>query len=302
MSDGVAPAKILVVDDEPANIDLLAAILEDEGEVLFATDGETALTIAELEQPDIVLLDVVLPTIDGYEVCRRLKDNPATSQIPVVFITGRDREADEETGLSIGAVDYLAKPVSAPITRARVRTHIELKRYRDRLADMAYQDGLTGVPNRRRFDEYSMLEWRRARRHCRAMSLLMVDVDQFKEFNDQYGHLEGDSCLKRIATALRKAVNRPGDLLARYGGEEFVGLLPETAGDGARKIADRMREAVEALAIPSATSACSRYVTVSIGVATTVVDVGTPLEELIEAADRNLYRAKGAGRNTVVGP
>lgn len=294
--------KILVVDDEPANIELLAAVLEEDGEILFATSGAAALTVAEAERPDIVLLDVVMPGLDGFEVCRRLKDNPATAQIPVIFVTSLDQETDEEIGLNLGAVDYVSKPINAPITRARVRTHIELKRHRDRLTDMAYMDGLTALANRRRFDEYAALEWRRARRHARPVSLALIDVDEFKRFNDRYGHIEGDGCLKRIATVLRRTLQRPGDLLARYGGEEFVCLMPETAAEGARANAERMRDAVARLGIVHDGASAAGHVTISVGVASVVVDVNSSLDELLAHADGNLYRAKSGGRNRVVGP
>ncbi|MEQ9330146.1 PleD family two-component system response regulator [Thalassobaculum sp.] len=299
MADFSVPPKILIVDDDPANIDLLAAILEEDGEILFATSGNAALAMAESERPDIVLLDVVMPDLDGYEVCRRLKDNPATAQIPVVFITALDQETDEEAGLAAGAVDYVAKPISAPITRARVRTHMELKRHRDHLAELAYLDGLTGVANRRRFDEYAELEWRRARRHGRPVSVLMVDVDQFKHFNDHYGHQAGDACLQKVAAVLGGLVNRPADLLARYGGEEFVCVLPETPAEGARVLAERMRAAVEGLGIAHDGAGAAGCVTISIGVATAVVDASSTLEDTLARADAQLYRAKSAGRNRV---
>lgn len=302
MTDDVVPPKILIVDDEPANIDLLAAVLEEDGEILFATSGSAALSMAERERPDIVLLDVVMPDLDGYEVCRRLKDNPETAQIPVVFITALDQETDEETGLNLGAVDYVAKPISAPITRARVRTHLELKRHRDRLANLAYLDGLTGVANRRRFDEYASVEWRRARRHGRWMSVILIDVDEFKRFNDHYGHLQGDVCLKRVAGALRKIIHRPADLLARYGGEEFACVLPETPPDGARAIAEQMRQIVEQLHIPHSQASAASHVTISLGIASVVVDHETELDEALAAADSRLYEAKAAGRNRAVGP
>lgn len=302
MVEGAGLPKILVVDDEPANIELLAAVLEEDGEILFATSGAAALTVAEAERPDIVLLDVVMPGLDGFEVCRRLKDNPATAQIPVIFVTSLDHETDEEIGLNLGAVDYVSKPINAPITRARVRAHIELKRHRDRLTDLAYMDGLTAVANRRRFDEYAALEWRRARRHARPISVALIDVDEFKRFNDRYGHIEGDGCLKRVAAVLRRALQRPGDLLARYGGEEFVCLMPETPADGAHANAERMREAVARLAIAHDGAAAADHVTISVGVASAVIDASSSLDELLAHADGNLYRAKSEGRNRVVGP
>lgn len=302
MADFAAPPKILIVDDEPANIDLLAAVLEEDGEILFATSGKAALAIAESERPDIVLLDVVMPDLDGYEVCRRLKNNPATAQIPVVFITALDQETDEEAGLAAGAVDYVAKPISAPITRARVRTHMELKRYRDHLAELAYLDGLTGVANRRRFDEYAKLEWRRARRQGRPVSVLMIDVDEFKHFNDLYGHQAGDACLRQVAEILAGLVNRPADLLARYGGEEFVCILPETSAEGAGMLAERMRAAVQQHKLAHDGASAADCVTVSIGVATAVVDASSTLEQALALADTHLYRAKSTGRNRVSAP
>lgn len=302
MADGAAPPKILIVDDDPAIIDLLAAVLEEDGDILFATSGASALAMAESENPDIVLLDVMMPDLDGYEVCRRLRDNPVTASIPVIFITALNQETEEEAGLAAGAVDYVAKPISAPITRARVRTHLELKRHRDHLTSLAYIDGLTGVANRRRFDEYAAVEWRRARRHRRPVSLVIVDVDEFKHYNDRYGHLQGDACLKRVAMALRRLVGRPADLLARYGGEEFVCILPETEADGAGQLAERMRAAVEDLGIEHAGAGAAGCVTVSIGVASAIVDVSTTLEETLASADARLYSAKAAGRNRVSGP
>ncbi|MEQ8398864.1 diguanylate cyclase [Thalassobaculum sp.] len=302
MPDAAPLPKILIVDDEPTNIDLLAAVLEDDGEILFCTDGASAIATAESELPDIVLLDVVMGGMDGYEVCRRLKDNPITAQIPVIFVTALDQKTDEEAGLALGAVDYVAKPINASITRARVRTHLELKRHRDHLTNLAYLDGLTGIANRRRFDEYAAVEWQRARRHARSVSVILIDVDQFKHYNDRYGHQEGDACLQQIANALRTTVHRPADLVARYGGEEFVCLLPETPAEGAREIAERMRAAVAQLGIAHVGATAAECVTISLGASCTVVDMDTELETALNAADENLYKAKANGRNQVVGP
>lgn len=295
----IAP-KILIVDDEPANIELLAAVLDGEGELFCATTGKEALGIVAAERPDLVLLDVAMPDADGHDICRRLKADPAICDIPVIFVTANDRESDEAAGLALGAVDYLVKPVNAAITRARVRTHIELKRHRDHLAGLAYIDGLTEVANRRRFDEYAALEWRRARRYGWTTSVIMIDIDHFKRFNDRYGHVRGDACLVRVAAALRGALRRPADLLARYGGEEFVCLLPETAADGARLLAERMRAAVEALD-PTPSDGDAR-VTISLGIASVADDGSVAFETAMAHADANLYRAKAAGRNRVVGP
>lgn len=298
------PPKILIVDDEPLNIEVLSSILEDEGEVLFATDAPSALTLAEQELPDIILLDVMMPDVDGYEACRQLKENPVTRGIPVVFVTALDQEESEARGINIGAVDYLVKPISEPITRARVRTHIELKRHRDHLARLAFLDGLTGIANRRWFDTDAIAEWRRARRAGTPLSVVLIDIDQFKHFNDTYGHPEGDVCLKAVAEALRAVARRPGDLVARYGGEEFACLLPETPAPDGCMMAERFRAAVEALGLPHEGATAAPTVTISLGIATTTPDhdaeSGPGVAALIAAADRNLYRAKTAGRNRSV--
>lgn len=293
--------KILLVDDEPTNIQVLHGILEADGyDFVFATDGEEALTQAIQQNPDIVLLDVMMPKIDGYEVCRRLKDEPITADIPVIFITALNQMEDEERGLELGAIDYITKPLGPSIVRARVRNHLRLKAYRDRLENMAMFDGLTGIANRRRFDEFLEIEWKRAQRSKKPLSLLLMDIDFFKPFNDNYGHAAGDDCLKVVASTLSGALSRPADLIARYGGEEFVGVLPETDQQGASAVAEQLLEAVRGAKVPHEYSTAADVVTMSIGCLSVNGEDDLSSEELIEEADKLLYQAKEGGRNCVV--
>jgi diguanylate cyclase (GGDEF)-like protein len=290
---------ILIVDDVPSNIKLLNTILENEGEIIFATRGLDGLNMAFKQRPDLILLDVVLPDIDGIEICKQLKAAPETAAIPVIFITAMSQEADEERGLGAGAIDYITKPFSTSIVRARVRNHLELKRYRDMLESLSTTDGLTGIPNRRQFDDFLDREWRRAIRNHTPISLIMMDIDFFKAYNDYYGHLEGDNCLRQLARALFEIARRPVDLAARYGGEEFAFVIPETDTEGAMNVAIMIRDRINALNLPHARSTVADYVTISIGVATIVPVVGQLSEELIRLADERLYVAKQSGRNRI---
>ncbi|MCB1889409.1 MAG: diguanylate cyclase [Rhodocyclaceae bacterium] len=291
---------VLAIDDVPANLDVLVAhLLQEAIELTVALSGEEGLELADSLRPDLILLDVMMPGMDGFEVCRRLKANPELADIPVLFLTAVDEEVEIERGFALGAVDYVHKPYSIPILKARMHNHLALKRKSDQLALLARTDGLTGVANRRHFDEGFASEWQRARRHGRTLSLVLVDVDHFKRFNDRYGHGEGDRCLKRVAGALDGCIRRPGDLLARFGGEEFVALMPDTEAAAALTIAERMREAVGRLAIEHAENSACRHVTISIGVATVRPTPTCQPEDLLKAADDCLYRAKGGGRNQV---
>jgi diguanylate cyclase (GGDEF)-like protein len=291
------PQTVLIVDDAPTNIEILCEALSDTCEILFATGGAEALEIARDQTPDLILLDVMMPEMDGYEVCTRLKSEPRTRAIPVIFVTAKDLEEDEARGLEIGAIDYVTKPISPAIVRARVRNHLELKRYRDMLERSAATDGLTGLANRRSFDATIDREWRRAQRLRTPLALLMMDVDHFKAFNDHYGHLAGDDCLRQIAAALGKCARRATDLIARYGGEEFACILPETGAEAARSVAQRILEEVRACRVRHAPSSEFEYVTLSIGLAVSVPNAREPISELIRKADALLYQAKHAGRN-----
>ncbi|SFI08995.1 diguanylate cyclase (GGDEF) domain-containing protein [Tindallia magadiensis] len=291
---------ILVVDDSPVNIQMLGQLLKNEWTVKVATNGKTALSIANSEDPpDLILLDVMMPEIDGYKICEILKASEATKDIPVIFVTAMSQQEDEAKGLELGAIDYITKPYHASIVKARVRNHLELKQYRDLLKDASLIDGLTGIPNRRRFDEVLSTEWKRSFRDGKPISVLMADIDYFKRYNDHYGHLEGDECLRKVADCLRRTLKRPGDLVARYGGEEFVGIMPMTGEDGAFTIAESFRKAVEAMEIEHVDSPISEVVTISVGVSTMIPSDKVEAEKLVEKADNALYEAKKTGRNQV---
>lgn len=291
---------ILIVDDIVANIEILNSILGSTYEILFATSGQDAIDIAKEQLPDLILLDVVMPGMDGYAVCSRLKAEEKTRDIPVIFVTAMDHEEDESKGLNAGVIDYIIKPIRPSIVKARIHNHLELKHYRDYLKNLSTLDGLTGIPNRRRFDEVLQNEWYRGNRNQTTISLLMMDIDYFKAYNDNYGHLAGDECLRRLARCLSESVRRPVDLPARYGGEEFVLLLPETDSDEAVTVARRLQEKTHQLNIPHAYSQAADHVTFSIGIATMIPSDACSQLDLVNRADKLLYEAKHHGRNRFI--
>ncbi|MHC1788596.1 diguanylate cyclase [Solidesulfovibrio sp.] len=296
-----APATVLVVDDVPSNLSVLTDTLRAEYDVRIAASGAQALRLVDENPPDLILLDIVMPDMDGYEVCRRLKARAVTRHIPIIFLTAKGDVADETLGLALGAVDYIVKPVSVPIVQARVRTHVELKRRGDLLETLSMRDGLTGIANRRRFDDCLGRAWRQSMRSATPLTLVMADIDCFKAYNDTYGHMAGDECLKAVARALADVLNRPGDLAARFGGEEFVIVLEDTDLVGALHLTEAMRRAVEALGLEHAGSTASDVVTVTLGAACAVPKAASSPEALLCLADRKLYEAKQAGRNRVLG-
>ena len=292
-----SPRRILIVDDQPGNVRVLGEALREGYELFFATTGQRALELAAQGGIHLVLLDVMMPGMDGFEVCRRLQEDERTREIPVVFVTALGEVDDEARGFEVGGVDYITKPISPPIVRARVRTHIELKEARDRLFELASVDGLTGVANRRQLDASLEREWRRAQRHAHWLSVALVDVDYFKRFNDRYGHARGDDCLRAVAQALAGSSRRPPDLVARYGGEEFALVLPQTDPEGARALVAAMLERVDALAIEHVDSDCSAHVSASVGAVSLVPAEGQRPADVLEQADRLLYEAKKGGRH-----
>jgi diguanylate cyclase (GGDEF)-like protein len=275
-------------------------LLEPEFEVVLATSAARALELIPQVRPDVILLDVIMPDMDGYELCVRLKADLATTGIPIIFITGLQGCESESHGLELGAADYVTKPFSPNVVRARVRNHVELKQARDRLLALAATDGMTGLFNRRAFDVALDREYKRLARIHAPVSLMLLDVDHFKAFNDRYGHVAGDDCLRDIADVILGAMNRPADLAARYGGEEFVCILPETDSEGAIGVAERIQSGIRELAIPHLASSTASTVTASIGLVTEVCRQQSSGERLIAVADECLYRAKADGRNRIV--
>lgn len=291
---------LLIVDDDKQNRLLLSELLQDDHRVILAKNGLQALDRAREHQPDLILLDVLMPEMDGYAVIRALKHDDATRHIPVIFVSALDSAISEELGLELGAVDYIAKPFNPSIVRARVRNHLQLVHQRRLLERLAMIDSLTEIPNRRRFMQHLEQERRRCLRSDSPLSLMVLDVDHFKNFNDTYGHIAGDVVLKQVATAIKGELKRPGDMVARYGGEEFVVLMPEIDAGGAYSLAGQIRAAVEALNIPHADSTAGPRVTLSIGGITVSPDELGVDDALIERADKSLYEAKHSGRNRVV--
>ena len=220
--------RLLVVDDQPINIQVMHQIFASKYQVFMATSGQQALDFCHKTPPDLVLLDVVMPGMDGFEVCQALKGEPSTRDIPVIFVTAHTDAAQETRGLDVGAVDFISKPVNPAVVRARVKTQLTLKFQSDLMRKLVFLDGLTGVFNRRYFDQQLAVEVARSSRAKSPLALIMLDVDFFKRFNDHYGHQAGDDCLREIAATLKESLRRPADLVARYGGEEFVCILPDT--------------------------------------------------------------------------
>lgn len=291
--------RLLLVDDQPINIQALHQVFVADCQVLMATSGVQALALCRDRPPDLMLLDVDMPGMDGFELCARLKADAFLSAMPIIFVTANDRPEDETRALEAGAADFISKPFNPAVVRARVRAQLTLKRQADLLREMAFVDGLTGIHNRRHFDHRLFAEAQRLRRSGGSLALLMADVDFFKRYNDCYGHLAGDDCLRRVAAALQSCLRRPTDVLSRYGGEEFACVLPDTDLTGALSVAHQMAQAVRALQMPHAQSEVSPLLTLSLGVAVAPLDGECESAVLIGLADAQLYRAKAEGRARV---
>jgi len=317
---------ILIVDDSPDNLRPLQVLLESSGhrEVLTARSAAEAFARLGMNDRgsaagiDVILMDIRMPGMDGIEACRRIKSDERFRDTPVIMVTGQTDEKDLEAAFDAGATDYLTKPVKVVELLARLRAALALKREMDcrklreqelvratrqleelnrELHRLALLDGLTGIPNRRSFDDFLDRDWGRAARTASPVALLMIDVDSFKAYNDTYGHQQGDTTLKEVAAALDLTLNRPGDWVARYGGEEFVAVLPDTDARGAGVVAEALRARVEALGIVHSHSPFQENLTVSVGGAAVVPAPKSSPQGLIKAADQALYRAKREGRN-----
>ncbi len=293
---------LLIVDDNAANIRTLSHILKADYRIKVATDGANALKLAkELKEIDLILLDVMMPIMDGYAVCKALKENSLTHKIPVIFVTAKDSPEDEAYGFSLGAADYITKPFNPATAKVRIRHQIELKMQNDALEKLSMNDSLTKLRNRGYFDDYYTTTYKEIEREGGVLCVMMIDIDYFKAYNDHYGHGEGDVCLAHVAAALQQTLQRPSDTIARYGGEEFVVVLKNIGYEGALKVAEALRASVEALAIPHAYSNVAPYVSISVGVAFKKLDTTLFAKELLKWADEALYEAKARGRNCVVG-
>jgi diguanylate cyclase (GGDEF)-like protein len=320
---------ILIVDDSDDMRQSLQRLLQAVGypETYAAGSAREAfqilgMTPESVSEPkiDVILMDVMMPQMDGLAACRQIKAHARLRDIPILVITGKSEERDLEQAFAAGATDYLVKPIKLVELLARLRSALMLKQELDgrkareqelltvtrqlqeaneALQRLSTLDGLTGLANRRHFNEFLMHEWHRAQREASPLSLVMIDIDFFKAYNDQYGHQRGDECLRQVGTCLRSAVKRPGDLAARYGGEEFALILPQTGVTGAGTVAETLRCQVENLNIEHSRAPLHKRVTLSLGVASLIPERQHTPSVLIECADQALYQAKRAGRNRV---
>jgi len=281
---------ILIVDDCRSTLQLIKSILKDEYRIITATRGRDALAITQQDVVDLIILDIVMPDMGGYETCQELKDDPATRNIPVIFVSSMGEEEDEALGLELGAVDYIVKPIRASILKARVHAHMELKRQRDSLEALSMVDSMTGIPSRRQFETQMDKEWRRAVRSHETLAVFFIDVDSFKEYNDNHGHMAGDECIRQVAVLLNRNAKRGGDMVARYGGEEFAAFAPALSLEEALALGELFRCIVEQ----------SSPVTISVGVTVMQPEQPKSPEVLLDQADQALYQAKNAGKNRVV--
>jgi diguanylate cyclase (GGDEF)-like protein len=292
---------LLIVDDEKLNIMTLTHILSPDYIVYAAKDGQDAIEVAKELLPDIILLDIIMPDMDGYEVITTLKNAKETCHIPVIFVTGLSNHEDEEKGLNLAAADYITKPFSPAIVKLRVRNQIQILHQLRTIELLSTTDQLTAIPNRRSFDNRLNFEWTRAMRDSTPISIFMIDLDRFKRYNDTYGHQQGDVALKTIAGIFTQSFKRSSDFVARWGGEEFAVLLANTPSDGALNIAEQIRANVENTIIPLANGSKTKM-TICIGVHTLIPSSHTQsctIDSFISGADEALYIAKKTGRNKV---
>lgn len=295
---------ILLADDSGVAIENLRHIFQQKYTLYIAKSGKETLRKAAKYNPDLILLDIVMPDMSGLEVLTRLKKFNATNRVPVIFITGLDGVEDEEKGLLLGAVDYISKPFHDSIVRARVATHLEIVRQMRSIERFGMMDSLTDIPNRRSFDGQINTEWTRAAREKHSLSMLLIDIDGFKAYNDTYGHMQGDMLLRSLAKVFKSTLKNKTDLIFRWGGDEFAVLLPQVDCAEAMNVAESLRANIEAAMIPNLCAGRS-FVTISVGVtsATPSSRGKTDLSEtelFIEEADKALYAAKNSGRNKCV--
>jgi len=297
--DGEKKNSLLIVDDENTNLKVLTHILGHDYTIFTATNGASAIEKAREYKPDLILLDILMPEMNGYDTLTQMKKCEDIQKIPVVFITGLSSDEDEEKGLTLEAADYITKPFSSMIVKLRVRNQIQIINQLRTIEHLSLIDQLTNIANRRSFDDRLQMEWKQAIREHTPISILLIDVDNFKKLNDTYGHQQGDVVLKTISAIFPMSFKRPGDFAARWGGEEFVVLLPNTSMDGAKDIAEKIRSDIEKAEIPCKDGTIVK-VTVSIGVNSLIPEQNSSVDTFISHADDVLYLAKNSGKNRVI--
>jgi len=290
---------ILIVDDDKMNITVLTDILSKNYTIYIARSGEEALEKVIERKPDIILLDIIMPDLNGFDVLSRLKEMDDTRAIPVIIITGLANIEDEEKGFLLGAVDYIVKPFHASIIKARIHTHLTVVKQMHLFERFGLIDALTDIPNRRSFDIHMNMEWARAVREKMPISMLMIDIDNFKQYNDTYGHLQGDVMLQNCAQILTTTVKRTTDLVFRWGGEEFAVLLPNTDLNGALKVGEEIRANVSTAPASDISGGPVTYVTISVGAASIIPVASDLVTDFLLKVDKALYTAKRSGKNRV---
>jgi len=296
----VPQQRVLIVDDDESVRDDAMLALAPVCEVVCATRGAEAIELATVNRPDLILLGTVMSDMSGFDVIRQLKTRKQTEHIPVIFVTKTGNEDEEVASFALGAFDYISLPRNASILTARVGIHLRADMQRKTLERLSRFDSLTGVLNRRLFDDLLTQYWTDQQDGDRSLSLLLIDVDNFKNINDTLGHQAGDEVLRLVARTIWQQLDRPGEIVARYGGEEFACLLPDSDLQRARDIAEVIRLAINQLKVGDCEAGTMRALSVSIGVACTRADTLQSCYELIASADRRLYAAKRQGRNQIV--
>ena len=289
--------QILVVDDSLFNANILAEILKKEYVVSIEKSGKDCLSHVGRHTVDLIFLDVVMPEMDGYEVCKRLKQNSLTRDIPIIFVSASEEVENQTRGLELGALDYLVRPAPPAVVLAKAKNYLALKKQREMLEKYSFRDELTGIFNRRYLMEYLSEKWNDAFFQKIPLAVLFMDVDYFKKYNDVYGHVVGDQCLRKLGRLLDGALERPSDITARYGGEEFMIVLPGSDEKRAAEMAKKIQKKLAEERLVHAASDVSPFVTLSIGIAAMVPPALGQEKVLVEMADMALYKAKKAGRN-----
>lgn len=299
--DECGKPKVLVIDDDISIIKLVVATLQDEFDVMFAKDSLKAIQLLESPQTfDLILLDVNLPEIGGFELCKILKGMAGRADTPVIFITSRSSIEDKTRGFELGAVDFVTKPIEYPILKARVRTHVTLKQQKEQLKALSLTDPLTNLPNKRAYQEIFGKEFNKAKNNDSLLALVVMDVDHFKAYNDNYGHEQGDECLTRLAKIVQRSLLHSSETAFRYGGEEFVVIAPGADELITRNVAQRILDNLQEEALPHAWSSCAGHVTVSMGAFVGHVADFNKISEVFEIADQKLYLAKQNGRAQLI--